>query len=333
MLEILGLKACYEEVVAIHHLDLTVEKGEIVCLLGPSGCGKSTLLRVVAGLEKPASGAVLWDGADLAEVPVHGRGFGLMFQDYALFPHRTVGANVAFGLEMHRHPKAEVAKRAAEALELVGLVGYEDRTIGQLSGGQQQRVALARAIAPSPKLLMFDEPLGALDRSMRERLVVELHDILSALGTTALYVTHDQEEAFALADRVILMRDGLIEQVGTPTEIWTRPSTRFAAEFLGFRNIIDPSIAREQGWPVPAEATDAVVYRPDGFVESSSGAFSGIVTSRTYRGDHFVVRISPEGSDIDLQVVVRWQPVPLVGQELRLTIDEEAVIPVKGLSE
>jgi len=319
--------------VAIHHLDLTIEKGEIVCLLGPSGCGKSTLLRVVAGLEKAATGVVSWDGEDLARVPVHSRGFGLMFQDYALFPHRTVEANISFGLEMHRRPKAEIAQRVSEVMGLVGLEGYGDRTIGQLSGGQQQRVALARAIAPSPKLLMFDEPLGALDRNMRERLVIELHDILTALGTTALYVTHDQEEAFALADRVVLMRDGRIEQMGSPAELWARPRTRFAAEFLGFRNIIDIQTAKDCGWPVPEGETDAVVYRPDGFEESETGAFSGVVASRTYRGDHFVVRISPSDPGPDLLIHVRWQPVPELGQELRLTIDAESVIPVEGNAE
>jgi len=326
VLEISGLKACYDDVVAIHDLDLVVAKGEIVCLLGPSGCGKSTLLRVVAGLEKAASGAVAWDGEDLADVPVHRRGFGLMFQDYALFPHRSVGANVAFGLEMHRHPKDEIAKLAAEALALVGLDGYADRTIGQLSGGQQQRVALARAIAPSPGLLMFDEPLGALDRSMRERLVVELHDILTKLGTTVLYVTHDQEEAFALADRVILMRDGRIEQVGSPAELWSKPRTRFAADFFGFRNIVDRSTALSNGWPVPDKNAHAIVYRPDGFREHAEGTFRGVVVSRTFRGDHFVVRISPDGTADDLQVVVRWQPVPEVDQELQLAIDDDAVI-------
>jgi thiamine transport system ATP-binding protein len=178
--------------------------------------------------------------------------------------------------------------------------------------------------------LMFDEPLGALDRNMRERLVVELHDILRRLGTTALYVTHDQEEAFALADRVVLMRDGRIEQVGSPTELWGNPRTPFVAEFLGFRNIVDLDVARSHGWPTPAVDAEAVVYRPDGFTEDASGPFRGVVTSRTYRGDHFVVRFATAESDIALQVVVRWQPVPEVGQELRLAIDTDAVIGVES---
>jgi thiamine transport system ATP-binding protein len=328
MLNITGLTASYGDVVAIKHLDVTVEKGEIVCVLGPSGCGKSTLLRVVAGLENPVTGVVSWDGQDLDGVAVHRRGFGLMFQDYALFPHRTVATNVAFGLQMQRQSKAAIAERVESVLGLVGLDGYGDRTIGQLSGGQQQRVALARAIAPEPRLLMFDEPLGALDRNMRERLVIELHDILTTLGTTALYVTHDQEEAFALADRVLLMREGVVEQIGTPAELWARPRTRFAAEFLGFRNLASVAEATAVGWPVPESAADAVVYRPDGFVVDDNGPFHGTVVSRTYRGDHFLVRLAIPDSKAELHVVVRWQPVPELGQQLRLSIEPDAIISV-----
>ena len=328
MLKITGLTAAYGDVVAIHDLDLTVEKGEIVCLLGPSGCGKSTLLRVVAGLERPVSGIVAWDGQDLADVAVHRRGFGLMFQDYALFPHRTVVENVAFGLQMQHQSREATAERVATVLELVGLKGYGDRSIGQLSGGQQQRVALARALAPSPRLLMFDEPLGALDRSLRERLVIELHDILTELGTTALYVTHDQEEAFALADRILLLREGLVEQIGSPTELWAKPRTRFAAEFLGFRNLVAIGEAADLGWPVPDPKADAVVYRPDGFVVDAKGPFRGVVVSRTYRGDHHLLRLSPPTGETELQVVVRWQPTPEMGEELRLAIDPGAVFSV-----
>ncbi len=328
MLTIEGLKVAYGDVEAIRDLDLTVETGEIVCLLGPSGCGKSTLLRVVAGLEKPVAGSVAWDGQNLSGVAVHQRGFGLMFQDYALFPHKTVSENVAFGLRMQRKTKTDIADRVAAVLELVGLEGYEDRTIGQLSGGQQQRVALARAVAPSPRLLMFDEPLGALDRNMRERLVVELHDILTALGTTALYVTHDQEEAFALGDRVLLLQNGVIEQIGTPAELWAKPRTRFAAEFLGFRNLVKVESAKELGWPLPDSTADHVVYRPDGFRPAADGPFRGTVVSRTYRGDHFLVRLSTSSPEIELQVAARWQPAPEMGDEVRLEIEPAAIIAI-----
>lgn len=329
MLRIESLAAKYEDVVAIKHLDLEVDKGEIVCLLGPSGCGKSTLLRVVAGLETPSAGTVWWDGVDLSKVPVHRRGFGLMFQDYALFPHRTVASNIAFGLQMKKAPKAEQDARVDEVLELVGLAGYGDRTIGQMSGGQQQRVALARAIAPSPHLLMFDEPLGALDRSLRGRLVFELGDILRRLGTTSLYVTHDQEEAFALADRVLLMNNGEVEQVGTPQELWSRPRTPFAAHFLGFRNLFEREAAAAAGWPVPAEEAQHVVYRADGFSVDSDGAFEGTVETRTYRGDHVLIRLaSPNG--LELEVEVRWGTAPSVGEQLRLQIDPSSIVPVEA---
>jgi thiamine transport system ATP-binding protein len=327
VLVIEGVTVAYGDVVAVKNLDLTIERGEIVCLLGPSGCGKSTLLRVIAGLEKPVSGSLKWDGNDLADMSVHRRGFGLMFQDYALFPHRTVARNVAFGLEMMKKSKAEIADRVEAVMALVGLEGYGDRTIGQLSGGQQQRVALARAIAPSPHLLMFDEPLGSLDRSLRDRLVVELHDILNQIGATSVYVTHDQEEAFALADRVLLLRDGEIEQIGTPEELWSRPRTPFTAQFLGFRNFVTLEKARHMGWPTPPTPGNHVVYRPDGFSLDDEGPFQVTTKSRTYRGDHFLVVV--EAADgTEFEVVVRWQPVPEAGQELRLAMDPLAVVPV-----
>jgi thiamine transport system ATP-binding protein len=327
MLEIKGLTVAYGDIVAIKGLDLTIERGEIVCLLGPSGCGKSTLLRVIAGLEPPRSGTVTWDGQDLASLPVHRRGFGLMFQDYALFPHRTVARNVAFGLEMMKQSKTQIAERVEEVLALVGLDGYGDRTIGQLSGGQLQRVALARSIAPSPHLLMFDEPLGSLDRSLRDRLVVELHDILNEIGATSVYVTHDQEEAFALADRVLLLRDGEIEQIGSPEELWSRPRTPFTAHFLGFRNFVTTDNALRMGWPVPDIPGNHVVYRPDGFSLDDDGAFEVTTKSRTYRGDHFlVVVVAADGTE--LEVVVRWQPVPQAGEQLRLAMEPSAIVPV-----
>jgi thiamine transport system ATP-binding protein len=253
-----------------------------------------------------------------------------MFQDYALFPHKSVAANVAFGLRMQSMERAEINRHVAEVLEQVGLTGYGERGVGQLSGGEQQRVALARAIAPSPSLLMFDEPLGSLDRSLRERLVLELSEVLSRLSITALYVTHDQEEAFALADRVMVMNKGQLEQLGTPLEIWSRPRTEFAARFLGFNNMVTPEEARAHGWPVPGGGEQAyVVYRPDGFEIDPAGVFRGTVLSRTYRGDHFLVKLGV-GDDVVLEIVVRWQPVPKTGDELRLTIDPEAAFAVQA---
>jgi ABC-type Fe3+/spermidine/putrescine transport system ATPase subunit len=214
-------------------------KGEIVSLLGPSGCGKSTLLRIVAGLEQDYSGTIIFNEHTIDGVPAHRRGFGLMFQDFALFPHRSVGDNVAFGPRMQGLDRREIDRRVADALELVGLGAYRERTIFELSGGERQRVALARSLAPRPALLLLDEPLGALDRTLRERLTGELRDIIKQTGTTSVYVTHDQTEAFAVADRIILMDAGLIVQSGTPAEVYRQPATAFAARFLGLNNLVE----------------------------------------------------------------------------------------------
>src|SRR5919199_1578301 len=213
-------------------------ESEIVALLGPSGCGKSTLLRIIAGLEQEYTGTVIFDGRALDAIPVHRRGFGLMFQDFALFPHRTVGQNVAFGPRMQGLDRREIDRRVDETLELVGLRAYRNRTIFELSGGERQRVALARSLAPQPRLLMLDEPLGALDRTLRERLTGELRAIIKAVGLTSVYVTHDQVEAFAVADRIVLMDRGQIVQSGSPIEVYCHPANRFAAQFLGLNNLL-----------------------------------------------------------------------------------------------
>jgi thiamine transport system ATP-binding protein len=251
---------------------MAVQPGEILCLLGPSGCGKTTLLRVVAGLETPDRGHVFFAGRDLVNVPVHRRGFGFMFQDFALFPHRTVAENIAFGLRMAGVPQPEQQARVAAMLELVNLPGYGARTIFELSGGERQRVALARSLAPEPALLMLDEPLGSLDRGLREELVEELRRILKEMGVTALYVTHDQDEAMALGDRMVIMQRGRIEQVGTPTAVYTHPATPFVARFLGFANLI-PAQPGDRGvntplgsFPIaaPAEPIDlTLLVRPE----------------------------------------------------------------------
>jgi thiamine transport system ATP-binding protein len=222
----------YGDTVAVDRVDLTVEKGSTVCVLGPSGCGKSTLLRVVTGLVRPDGGHVTWDGEDITDVPTHRRGFGLMFQDHALFPHRDVAANVGFGLRMQGQPRTAIAARVDDLLDLVGLAGYGPRAVDELSGGEQQRVALARALAPEPRMLLLDEPLGSLDRVLRDRLLDELPSLFERLGTTVLYVTHDQDEARAIADQVAVMRAGRIAQVGTPAEVWQRPADEFVAEFV-----------------------------------------------------------------------------------------------------
>lgn len=227
----------YGDVVAVDRLSLDVRAGEIVALLGPSGCGKSSALRAIAGLEPLSGGRITFAGRDLAGVPVHQRGLGLMFQDHALFPSMDVAGNVAFGLRMHRWPRPRIEVRVEELLALVDLQGYGRRPITALSGGEAQRVALARALAPQPELLMLDEPLGALDRNLREQLTRDVRELLKRLGQTALHVTHDQAEAFALADRVAVLRAGRLVQIGEPAELWRRPEDAFVARFLGHPNV------------------------------------------------------------------------------------------------
>jgi thiamine transport system ATP-binding protein len=222
----------FGDTVAVDHADLVVADGERVALLGPSGSGKSTLLRGVAGLEVPDSGRITWDGNDLASIPPHQRRFGFMFQGYALFPHMTVGDNVAFGLRMDGSAAPDIAHRVAEVLGWVGLADFASRTVEGLSGGEQQRVALARTLAPRPRLVMLDEPLGALDRALRERLIVEMTELLERAGTTTLYVTHDHDEAAMLADRVAIMRSGRIVQVAPMDEIRSAPADDWVAGFV-----------------------------------------------------------------------------------------------------
>ena len=261
MLEVVDLWKFYEGNPLLCGLSFHVAQGETVCLLGPSGSGKSTLLRIIAGLETPERGQVCWDGRDLAGVPAHQRSFGLVFQDYALFPHLTVEQNVAFGLNMQSHPASQVAERVSKVLAQVSLSDMGRRTVTDLSGGEQQRVALARALAPEPHLLMFDEPLGALDRNLREHLMVELRSILRASRVPAVYVTHDQEEAFTLADRVLLLHEGQIVRSGTPAEVWGDPGSAWAARFLGVGNVVE-GVLREDGRVVTAAGIFAVKCAP-----------------------------------------------------------------------
>jgi len=246
MLEVRNIWKSYQGQALLRNISFGVEAGETVCLLGASGSGKSTLLRIIAGLESPEQGQILWAGEDLASVPAHRRFFGLVFQDYALFPHLTVAGNVAFGLKMLDLPQDEINGRMVSTLNKVNLAGFESRRVTDLSGGEQQRVALARALAPDPRLLMFDEPLGALDRNLREQLMAELRRILRLSGVPAIYVTHDQEEALSISDRIVVMHDGKIEQVGTPFEIYNFPQTAFVANFVGTLNTAQAEIVDQE---------------------------------------------------------------------------------------
>lgn len=319
----------------LDRVDLEVAEHEIVCVLGPSGSGKSTLLRVVAGLQPLDGGRVSLDGRDQRGVPAHKRGVGLMFQDHQLFPQRDVAGNVAFGPRMHGAAKGERAARVEELLELVGLRGAARRRVGELSGGEQQRVALARALAPRPRLLMLDEPLGQLDRSLRERLVVELRALFGELGTTVLAVTHDQGEAFALADRVVVMRDGRIAQSGTPLEVWCRPVDEFVARFLGFDNVVEATVtgqAADTVWgkvPVPEgspQGVCALLVRPAGV--RLVGVADGLrctVAARTFRGTHVAVHLQPEGAP-RLEAACALRDAPEPGDEVGVSFDGNEIV-------
>ncbi|MEV5611673.1 ABC transporter ATP-binding protein [Streptomyces sp. NPDC052225] len=320
-------------------VDLEVAEHEIVCVLGPSGSGKSTLLRAVAGLQGLDGGRVLLDGRDQARVPAHQRGVGLMFQDHQLFPQRDVGGNVAFGLRMHGVPKSEQGHRVRELLALVGLPGAERRAVAALSGGEQQRVALARALAPRPRLLMLDEPLGQLDRSLRERLVVELRELFGELGTTVLAVTHDQGEAFALADRVVVMRDGRIAQSGTPLEVWQHPADAFVARFLGFDNVVAATVTgavADTPWgkvPVPAGSAQGpgeILVRPAGvrLVEAADAQVTCTVAARTFRGTHVALQLQPHGAPrIEAACALRDAPEP--GAEVGVAFDAAEIVVLR----
>jgi len=319
MLRLEHVSVTYNGFTAVHPLDLEVADGEIVCVLGPSGSGKSSLLRAVAGLEPEAAGRVWWDGADLSCVPPHRRGFGLMFQDHALFPHRDVHGNVAFGLRMRRLPRAEIDTRARDALALVGMTGFEHRRITELSGGEQQRVALARALAAAPRLLMLDQPLGALDRALRERLVTELRALFVGLGLTSLFVTHDHDEAFALADRLVVMHDGRIEQAGSPAEVWRRPANAFVARFLG--------------WNVTRAFTAAeLAVRANGLRLADGAGVRGVVTARTFRREHFLLDVRVDGRDgpeqVQVEVPLDDPLVPDLGARVGVVLDLGAAVPL-----
>ena len=337
MLEIDSIWKTYESAPLLRGISFTVAAGETVCLLGPSGSGKSTLLRIIAGLEAPERGRVGWDGGDLASVPVHRRGFGLVFQDYALFPHLNVFDNVAFGLRMQNLPEGEIQKRTGEILEMVTLTGFKRQRVTELSGGEQQRVALARALAPRPRLLMFDEPLGALDRALRERLLGELRGILRLSGVPAIYVTHDQEEAFALADRLLLLHDGGILRAGTPAEIWAEPGSAWAARFLDVGNVMDGLVrACTDGDGSLQVETSAgtfelacahshhvgekveLLVRPEGVRRSAHGSLRGVVADAVFQQERFKVTLKSG-------LVFHLPEAPAVGEELRLEIAPGAV--------
>ncbi|WP_349236590.1 ABC transporter ATP-binding protein [Bosea sp. FBZP-16] len=248
MIEISGLRKDYGSVVALHDTELSVPTGEFLTLLGPSGSGKTTLLNLIAGMASPTRGRIVINGRDVTEVPAEKRGLGMVFQNYALMPHMTVSENIAFPLEIRKVPRAEIRRRVAEVLDLVRLPHVGDRKPKELSGGQQQRISIARCIVYKPDLILMDEPLGALDKKLREQMQLEIRRIHKELGITMLYVTHDQEEALNMSDRIMLMNAGRVEQIGTPDQLYFAPRTQFAADFIGASTLLDATVA-ETGEP------------------------------------------------------------------------------------
>lgn len=344
MLEIRNLRKAFNGQPALDGVTFKVKTGEIVALLGPSGSGKSTLLSIVAGLDHADRGAVLWDGENMASTSAHRRGFGLMFQDYALFPHRDVFGNVAFGLQLGSHSAAQVRQRVSQVLQLVGLASFEHRDVSSLSGGEQQRVALARALAPQPRLLMLDEPLGSLDRALRTRLLEELAAILRKARQTSLYVTHDQEEAYAIADRIVLLKVGRVEQVATPEELYRRPATAFAARFLGLHNLLPARIVKAGrcNWletpigKLPAPKTSlklkgdvVVLLRPDAVQlgRSLPIKLSAKLLSRRFRGRNLQAKVLVGGTQLVLELPSD-SILPKQGAKILLSFDPRRAMQV-----
>jgi ABC-type Fe3+/spermidine/putrescine transport system ATPase subunit len=334
-LELHGLTKRFGDHVAVDHVSLDINRGEIVALLGPSGSGKTTTLRLLAGFETPESGSVRVDGEDVTRTaPVHRR-FGMVFQHYALFPHLDVGENVAFGLESLGVKGAELTRRVAVALGLVDLAGFERRRIGALSGGQQQRVALARALAPEPRVLLLDEPLSNLDPSLRERTRREIREVIRRVGITTVLVTHEQEEAFDLGDRIALLQDGKLEQFGTPDELYDTPATPFVAGFIGRASSLPARVAARHGNQVVIEVGSArlpltagdgfqpgqsvvVMARPESFAFAPAGdnRLQGTITGRRFAGGSALFTVTLAGGQT-LEVSAEPQ-AGRVGQEVSL---------------
>ena len=287
---------------AVDALSLSVEKGEFISLLGPSGCGKSTTLQMIAGFVDATSGAVMLEGRDLLAVKPNQRGLGIVFQSYALFPHLTAAQNVAFGLEMQKVARAEREERVKQALELVGLAALADRYPRKMSGGQQQRVALARALVIEPRVLLLDEPLSNLDAKLREEMQLELRRIQRTVGTTTILVTHDQAEAMALSDRIVVMNAGRVEQIARPHEAYEKPASAFVAGFLGKTNVLGGEVA----------------VRPERIRFTSDGPLEGRVAARIFQGNHWLYQIETAAGTVTVIRQNDGAPVPAEGENVRL---------------
>jgi ABC-type Fe3+/spermidine/putrescine transport system ATPase subunit len=350
ILEVDRLSNHYEGKPLLQDISFSLKQGEILCLLGPSGSGKTTLLRLLAGLEKEEAGTIRFCGKDVRDTPPHKRNFGMMFQEYALFPHKSLQQNVAFGLEMQQCPREELYKRVKTVLEMVGLSGMENRNIDELSGGERQRVALARSLAPQPQLLLLDEPLGSLDRALRDRLTVEIRTILKSLTVTAIFVTHDQAEAFSISDKVAVLHHGILQQFDTPENLYRNPANITVANFLGFRNLVQGIISENGTFHSPLGkllidktsknvlpgSAATLLIRPEGAAidlcptsRIKSLRISGQVIDRRFQGSTY--RLSLLAAKIYLTFDLPIDPLPpRIGQSIHLLLNPSALVLMKG---
>ncbi len=350
LLDLHDITKSFDDDLVLDRITLSLEKGSILCLLGPSGCGKTTLLRIIAGLETPDSGKIVFDGLDMAGIEPFRRPFGMMFQEFALFPHKNVFGNVAFGLRMQNLSRKDVMARTGEVLAMMGLERLGHRNVAELSGGERQRVALARTLAPRPRLLLLDEPLGALDRALRERLMVELRAILKGISATCVFVTHDQAEAYAMADRIAVIIDGRVEQTDRPERLYRRPGNPAVARFLGLHNLIEGEIAA--GGTVMTEfgvltCVDASHHRsghvtlliqPDAARICSAASaevqpcfrIAGRVSNLLYRGTHHTMEMeTPAGTRLRFDLPDEPQGFSC-GQSVALIVDPGGVHVIGG---
>ena len=335
LIELKGISKSYDNEPVIKNMNLYIRDGEFITFLGPSGCGKTTTLRIIGGFETADSGEIYFDGVEISDVPAYKRNVNTVFQKYALFPHLNVYENIAFPLRLKKTPEADIKKRVTEMLKMVALSGFENKSVSTLSGGQQQRVAIARALISHPKVLLLDEPLGALDLKLRKDMQNELKTIQQAIGITFIYVTHDQEEALSMSDTVVVMADGEIQQIGTPTDIYNEPKNAFVADFIGESNIIDGIMLEDKrvkfsshifdcvdGGFEKNEAVDVVVRPEDvDVVKPEDGMLTGKVTSVTFKGVHYEIIVDIKGFKWMIQSTDYVAPEETIG----LFIEPDAI--------
>ena len=331
IIELKNISKKFEDQQVLKGIDLNIYENEFLTLLGPSGCGKTTLLRIIGGFEEPSNGQLIFDGKDISKVPPYKREVNTVFQKYALFPFLNVADNIAFGLNLKKMDKDVIEKKVSKMLELVGLKGFEKRDVTLLSGGQQQRVAIARALVNEPKVLLLDEPLGALDAKLRKDMQTELKKIQKEVGITFIFVTHDQEEALSMSDTIVVLNDGVIQQIGTPMDIYNEPQNRFVAEFIGESNIIEGNMIKDclvnfDG--IDWECVDKgfkdnedieVVLRPEDMdvVEPEAGKVSGTIISKVFMGVHYEYLVETKNRNYKVHTTENYE----IGKKVGLTID------------